>query len=90
MDQTAKNIARAVQAKEQLLTEKEVAQRWSFLTEKKLRNLRYRRLGPKYLKFGENRNGRVFYMVADIEAWIQSNYQLDPYYEGMVKTPRVG
>ena len=27
LDQTAKNIARAVEAKEQLLTEKEVAQR---------------------------------------------------------------
>ena len=83
LESTVTRIDRAFRHQDQLLTEKEVEKRWPFLTLKKLRNMRFRHDGPEYLKFGQARNSRVYYKVADIESWIIKNYQLEPFVEGI-------
>ena len=60
---------------EKLLCEKEVSAQWDFLSLAVLRNMRARGNGPKFLKFGQARNSRIYYKVSDVEAWINDQYQ---------------
>jgi len=75
------NRAVAFHAQDTLLCEKEVSARFPFLTLTKLRNMRQRGNGMKHLKFGNSRNSRVYYCLADIETWIVEHYQLEPFIE---------
>ena len=68
---TVPKLIRAVHDSEQLLCEKEVSARWTFLSLTKLRNMRSRGIGPTFKKFGDTRNARVYYKVADLERWIE-------------------
>ena len=83
LEESTGKIIRAVHAREELLTAQQVAARWPFLGGQKLQNFRYLHQGPKYLKFGKDRNSRVYYKVADIEAWIAEHYQDAPYVAGL-------
>ncbi|CAM2005287.1 helix-turn-helix transcriptional regulator [Acanthopleuribacter pedis] len=76
---TLEQFQRASTAQDQLLTEQEVASRWQFLDERKLRNMRYLNKGPTYYKFGKGRNGRIYYKPSDIEAWITEHEHLEPF-----------
>ena len=71
-------LQKACRFQDELLTEKQVAERWEFLTVIKLRNMRSRSQGPIFLKFGKSRNSRIFYRIADIESWIVRHEQLQP------------
>ena len=79
---TVDKLSRAFHTQDQLLTEKQVAARYGFLDVTKLRNMRHRRTGPKYIKMGAYRNSRVYYRLADVETWIVGHYQLEPFMEG--------
>jgi len=72
-------IVRATHVQDQLLSEKQVAARYEFLDVVKLRNMRHRGNGPRYLKMGEHKNSRVYYRLEDVEAWIVGPYQLEPF-----------
>ena len=74
-------LLRAFHVQDDLLCEKEVAARFSFLTLTKLRKMRCAGKGPKYIKFGKTKNSRVYYRVSDIESWIVDNYQLEPFFK---------
>ena len=76
---TVPKLIQAVHASEQLLCEKEVSARWSFLSLTKLRNMRARGGGPKFKKFGDTRNARIYYKVSDVESWIEDQYQTEPF-----------
>jgi hypothetical protein len=75
--EAAPKLQKAMSRQDQLLTEKEIVSRYRFLSENRLRNMRFKGIGPRYIKFGEARNSRVFYRPSDIEAWIVEHYQLD-------------
>ncbi len=81
---TVNKLARAFHTQDQLLTEKQIAARYAFLDVTKLRNMRHRGTGPKYIKMGAYRNSRVYYRLADVESWIVSHYQLEPFMEGFL------
>ena len=81
IDETVGKLYRAFHTQDNLLCEKEVAQRFPFLTLIKLRNMRTRHIGPKYLKMGSHRNSRVYYKHSDIETWIIEQYQLGSFVE---------
>ena len=85
VDYSMGKLSRAYHTKSALLTEKQAVDRFQFLTLIKLRNMRARGSGPKYLKFGTSRNGRIYYRVSDIEAWIVANYQLEPFVDPKYK-----
>ena len=87
IEQAEARIARAVKAKDVLLNSAEVTAIYPFLSERRLQNLRYRGGGPKYYKFGQARNSRVFYKPQDVEVWILDNRQLTPYVEGLNLKP---
>ncbi len=70
LDGFSEKIELAVRIKDEYLTEKQVAERYPILDVKKLRNFRQRGGGPQFFKFGDHRNSRVFYKIADIEQWI--------------------
>ena len=72
-------IQQVVHEADTLYCEKEISQKYPFLTLIKLRNMRARGNGPKHYKFGESRNSRVYYKLADIESWIAENEQTEPY-----------
>ena len=71
-------LQKACRFQDDLLSEKQVAERWEFLNVIKLRNMRTRNQGPVFLKFGKSRNSRVYYRIADIESWIIRHEQLQP------------
>ena len=79
--ETIPKLIKAVRFQDQLLTEKEVVRRWKFLTVKQLQHMRYRDQGPKYVKFGNARNSRVYYRISEVEAWIVAHEQLEPFIE---------
>ena len=79
VDLTVKKLHQAVLVQDALLNEFEVCDRWKFLTPAKLRNMRPRRQGPLYLKFGAAKTSRVYYRVGDVEKWIVKHYQLEPF-----------
>ena len=85
--ETVDKLARAFHTQDQLLTEKQVAARYGFLDVTKLRNMRHRGNGPKYIKMGAYRNSRVYYRLGDVETWIVSYYQLEPLMEGFTADP---
>lgn len=74
-DNLIEETIQKIHANEPLLTEKEISQKYPFLTLIKLRNMRQRKNGPKYVKFGEHRSSRVYYRISDVNAWIEENYQ---------------
>lgn len=84
--QTLHQFSRAETSQDQLLTEKEVANQWHFLDERKLRNMRFKGIGPKYYKFGHGKNGRIFYKACDIEQWITEHECLTAYLEETTQT----
>ena len=63
----------AFRDQDRLLTEKEVARRYPWLTVNRLRSMRCRNIGPKYFKFGTHRNSRVYYRDSDIRTWIEAH-----------------
>ena len=75
---TVPRLQKACRYQDDLLTEKQVAERWEFLNVIKLRNMRTRNQGPVFLKFGKSRNSRIYYRIADIESWIIRHEQLQP------------
>ncbi len=74
-------LQKACRFQDHLLCEKEVSERWGFLTVRQLQNMRFRHRGPKYHKMGNARNSRVYYRISDIEAWIVEHEQLEPFLE---------
>lgn len=86
LQDTTEKVHRAFFVQDDLLTEKDVSVRWRFLTLSKLRNMRFRNQGPKYIKTGEHRNSRVYYKVADVERWIVEHYQMEPFVDGLKRT----
>ena len=84
IDEVVPKLILAFRVQDRLLTEREVARRWKFLTVKQLQHMRYRHKGPKYLKFGKARNSRVYYRISAVEAWIVEHEQLEPYIENRV------
>ena len=73
---TVPRLQKACRYQDDLLSEKQVAERWEFLNVIKLRNMRARNQGPVFLKFGKSRNSRIYYRIADIESWIIRHEQL--------------
>jgi hypothetical protein len=76
IQETVGQLMRAGQYQKQLLTEKEVSEKFPFLSIIKLRNMRSRNQGPNYHKLGEFRNSRVFYKISDVESWIVQHYRV--------------
>lgn len=59
---------------DQLITEKDAATLYPRLFNVvKLRNMRARGIGPAFVKFGQFRNGRIFYRIRAIETWIEQH-----------------
>ena len=76
---TVSKLIRAVHIQDELLCEKKIAERYGFLDVVKLRNMRTRGAGPRFLKMGPHRNSRVYYKNSDIDAWIIEQYQLESF-----------
>ncbi|MGN7136431.1 helix-turn-helix transcriptional regulator [Streptomyces pseudogriseolus] len=55
-----------------LLTAKQVSS-LTQLDEQTLANMRWRKTGPKYLKFGEGRSAPVRYRRRDVLAWFETS-----------------
>lgn len=55
-----------------LLTPKQVSA-LTQLDEQTLANMRWRKTGPKYLKFGEGRSAPVRYRRSDVLAWFETS-----------------
>ena len=70
LESLAVEIYRAVDRGNDLLSETQIAQRYSYFTIQRLRYLRKTGKGPAYYKLGGARNGHVFYRLSDIEAWL--------------------
>ena len=79
IQETESKISQAFHENDTLYCEKEISQKYPFLTLIKLRNMRARGNGPKHHKFGQSRNSRVYYRLGDIETWIAENEQTEPY-----------
>ncbi len=79
MANTKKSLELAYRYTETTLNEKQVTERWKFLSRRMLQNMRQQRRGPKYLKLGKSRNSSVYYKICDVEAWIITQYQLEPF-----------
>lgn len=55
---------------DQLLTEKQVVQKYPALHTNMLRHMRQMGTGPRFLKTGLHKNSRLFYKASDIDKWI--------------------
>ena len=83
LEHAALQVERAVRAKDVLVTEQQLEDRYPWLTVHMLRSYRKRHDGPKYLKFGKHKNSRVYYRIADVERWIIEHEQLEPFVQGL-------
>ena len=86
LEKAVQEVTDALHFQDKLMTEREVAERWPVLSLVRLRNMRCKGNGPRFIKFGESRNSRIFYKVADIETWFVSKYNLGPIIEEDMKT----
>ena len=55
---------------DEMLTEKEVAERYNILSVSQLKMMRHQERGPIYHKLGKARTDRVYYRVGDLEKWL--------------------
>ena len=74
IEKTADRIEEMMKNSNIVLTEKDVAKRFPFLSVGALRNMRHRDQGPKYIKIGKSRNGRVYYKPKDVHDWALGHY----------------
>jgi len=81
ISETISRLTHAMRHQDRLLNEKEVSQRYPFLSIKQLQNWRYRHQGIKYIKTGRSRNSRVLYRISDIEAFLVNHEQNEPFIE---------
>ncbi len=77
IDETLSKFDRAYHAQDEMLTEKQVSCRWPFLDVRRLQNMRFRGVGPRYHKLSNTKQGRVYYRVSDVEAFIAQTQQLE-------------
>ena len=78
LDDGVSRLINAVYTEDKLLCEKEVVARFPFMSMGQLRNMRSLETGPKFVKFGDFRNSRIYYKVVDIQEWIDSHYRCFP------------
>ncbi|CAM2070260.1 hypothetical protein SCOR_33115 [Sulfidibacter corallicola] len=72
---TFHKIRQAIFDDEHLMNEREVAKFFRAFTVRGLQAMRGKGSGPRYLKFGNSRNARVFYKVKDVRDFIDRHYQ---------------
>ena len=73
--ETLAEIQKATLRDQTLINETEVVKIFRAFSRKTLQTMRYQGRGPRYVKFGTNRNSRVFYKICDIRDFINQHYE---------------